>query len=160
MSQKPPKGKTSHWWVADLDDKANEAFHRLEVCESVKRTFAAKFDPELYNLDVVGGMNELYISGPNRAGTSDQVFFTEHIDGPYILFPFASIYRCIVGTDGNTEISTIFPNLYDVKTAQTGDILAFDFNREPHLISADSNKPNRDFRWVVNRSEQREERTA
>ena len=42
---------------------------------------------------------ELYISGPNRAGTSDQVFFTEHIDGPYILFPFASVFRCIVGLE-------------------------------------------------------------
>ncbi|GMH66720.1 hypothetical protein TL16_g11000 [Triparma laevis f. inornata] len=149
MEQKPPKGKTSHWWVSDLDPNANEAFHRLEVCQGVKDTFAQKFDPEKYNVDVVGGMNELYISGPNRAGTSDQVFFSEHIDGPYILFPFASIYRCIVGLDMNTEISTIFPNLYDRKTAQVGDILAFDFNREPHLIAANRDKPNKDFRVVL-----------
>jgi len=78
-----------------------------------------------------------------------QVFFTEHIDGPFILWPFASVYRCIVGLDGNTEISTIFPNKPTSKTAQTGDILAFDFNREPHLISADGSKRNKDHRIVL-----------
>jgi len=149
MDQKPPKQKTSHWWVSDLGKDAKAAFHRLEVCKGVKDTFAQKFDPDLYNVDVVGGMNELYISGPNRAGTSDQVFFSEHIDGPYITFPFASIYRCIVGLDMNTEISTIFPNLMAKKTAQVGDVLAFDFNREPHLIAANRDTPNKDFRVVL-----------
>ena len=149
IEQNPPNKKTSHWWVAQLGKSANEAFHRVENCQSVKRMFAEKFDPDVYNLDVVGGMNELYIAGPNRAGSSDQVFFTEHIDGPYILFPFASVYRCIVGTDGNTEIATIYPNIQKQKVAQLGDILAFDFNREPHLISADGNNPNKDFRVVL-----------
>ena len=149
MDQKPPQKKTSHWWVSDLCKDANDAFHRLEKCDSVMRMFAEKFDPTVYSVDVVGGMNELYISGPNRSGTSDQVFFTEHIDGPYILFPFASIYRCIVGMDGNTEISTCFSNVYERKTAQKGDILAFDFNREPHYITSEGNKPNKDFRVVL-----------
>jgi hypothetical protein len=149
ISQNPPIGKTSHWWIEDLGTAANEAFHRLETCGSVSSLFATKFDPERFVLDPILGMNELYISGPNREGTSDEVFFTEHIDGPFILFPFASIYRCIVGLDCNTEISTIFPNIMQRHTAQEGDILAFDFNREPHLIAADKNKQNTDFRIVL-----------
>ncbi len=149
LRQDPPRDKTSHWWVADLGTSANKAFRRLETCDSVKDLFATKFSPDNYACDVVAGMNELYISGPCRAGTSDQVFFTEHIDGPYILFPFASIYRCIVGLDQNTEISTIFPSVHTQKAAQTGDILAFDFNREPHLIAADGSKQNKDYRIVL-----------
>lgn len=100
-----------------------------------------------YCLDVVGGMNELYISGPNRAGTSDQVFYSEHIDGPFILFPFASVYRCIVGMDNNTEISTVFRNRH--ACAQTGDVLAFDFNREPHRIENNALAPNTQHRVVL-----------
>ena len=35
------------------------------------------------------------------------------------------------------------------KTAQVGDVLAFDFNREPHLITANRDTPNKDFRVVL-----------
>ncbi|GMI21770.1 hypothetical protein TeGR_g5735 [Tetraparma gracilis] len=149
VAQKPPHKKTSHWWVEDLGAEAKAAFKRLEVGEGVMNMFRTRFSEEGYAIDVVAGMNELYISGPNRAGTSDQVFFTEHIDGPYILYPFCSVYRCIVGLDENTEISTFFPNAHFGKTAKSGDILAFDFNREPHFIQADPKAPNKDFRIVL-----------
>jgi hypothetical protein len=157
VAQKPPHKKTSHWWVEDLGAEAKAAFKRLEVGEGVMNMFRTRFSEEGYAIDVVAGMNELYISGPNRAGTSDQVFFTEHIDGPYILYPFCSVYRCIVGLDENTEISTFFPNAHFGKTAKSGDILAFDFNREPHFIQADPKAPNKVRSGAREQTEQEKE---
>eukprot|EP00164_Ancoracysta_twista_P013507 GFYU01021609.1.p1 GENE.GFYU01021609.1~~GFYU01021609.1.p1 ORF type:complete len:387 (+),score=121.06 GFYU01021609.1:164-1162(+) len=65
------------------------------------------------------------------------------------MFPFGSVYRCIVGTDCNTEFTTHFPMDPRSVTAQKGDVIAFDFNRELHYITQDVAKPNRDFRIVL-----------
>lgn len=49
-------------------------------------------------------MNEVYVTGPPRFDqdvNSDQVFYTKHVDGPYTLIPFVSVFRCIVGMDKN-----------------------------------------------------------
>lgn len=155
ISQNPPKEKTSHWWVADLGKDAHDAFERIEHSVIIRQIFQERFNrsdglfSSGYKMDVVRGMNEVYISGPNRKGTSDEVFFTEHIDGPYGFFPFASLYRCILGLDMNTEISTIFTAYERRETVQTGDFVAFDFHREPHLIVANNNAPNKDSRIVL-----------
>eukprot|EP00814_Leptocylindrus_danicus_P001025 CAMPEP_0116014906 /NCGR_PEP_ID=MMETSP0321-20121206/6528_1 /TAXON_ID=163516 /ORGANISM="Leptocylindrus danicus var. danicus, Strain B650" /LENGTH=561 /DNA_ID=CAMNT_0003484591 /DNA_START=1 /DNA_END=1686 /DNA_ORIENTATION=- len=155
VSQNPPKEKTSHWWVADLGKDAHDAFERIEHSDTIQKIFQERFNKSDglfssgYKVDVVRGMNEVYISGPNRKGTSDEVFFTEHIDGPYGFFPFASLYRCILGLDMNTEISTIFTSYEQRETVQTGDFVAFDFHREPHLIAANNNAPNKDYRIVL-----------
>ena len=155
MAQNPPKQTTSHWWVKDLTPEAQFAFTQIEDSETIQKIFQQRFSKEGssfksgYSIDVVRGMNEVYISGPNRKGTSDEVFFTEHIDGPYGFFPFCSLYRCIVGLDMNTEIATEFTSLCKSFTVQTGDVLAFDFHREPHLIKSNSQAPNKDFRIVL-----------
>ncbi|KAH8048474.1 phospholipid methyltransferase [Aureococcus anophagefferens] len=85
-------------------------------------------------------MNELYVSAPVKrdeaAKTSDDVFFTEHVDGPYCFFPFASVFRCIVALDANVPgYETHFPNAHRSVAAEHGDILAFDFHRESHYIT-------------------------
>lgn len=155
IAQNPARGKTTHWWVNDLGKEAKDAFARVENCDTIKEIFDTRFFnngttfSSGYSVDIVRGMNEVYISGPNRKGTSDEVFFTEHIDGPYGFFPFASLYRCILGLDMNTEVSTIFTNLNKKETVQTGDFVAFDFHREPHLISSNPLTPNKDFRIVL-----------
>jgi hypothetical protein len=52
------------------------------------------------------------VSSPTTVkATSDEVFYTRHLDGPYYYVPFASCYLMIVGLDKNEEISTIFPML-------------------------------------------------
>jgi hypothetical protein len=147
IQQNPTIQTTSHWWVSDLGKEARDAFHRVEKSGTIRAMFNEKFNLKDYAFEVMDVMNELYISGPNREGTSDQIFFTEHIDGPWFLIPFASVYRCIVGMDENTEISTVFPNASI--TAQKGDVLAFDYNREPHYIVSDGSRPNKDFRIVM-----------
>jgi hypothetical protein len=97
--------------------------------------FRAKFSADQYHVDVVEGMNEIYISAPNAKGTSDEVFYTEHVDGPLGLYPFCSVYRCIVGMDANKAYATHFPMAGFNKAVATGDVLGFDFHREPHFLS-------------------------
>jgi len=47
-----------------------------------------------WRLDVLDGMNEVYVSSPHTVkNTSDEVFYTRHIDGPYYFVPFASCFR-------------------------------------------------------------------
>eukprot|EP00968_Pinguiococcus_pyrenoidosus_P011479 scaffold923_cov256-Pinguiococcus_pyrenoidosus.AAC.56 len=67
--------------------------------------FYAKFQPEQYVVEPLPGMNEVYVTGPVKKRSSDTVFYTEHIDGPWGLYPFASVYRCIVGMDDNDAVS-------------------------------------------------------
>src|SRR5690606_7732554 len=65
---------------------------------------------------------------------SDTVFYTEHIDGPFMLYPFAAVYRCIVAANENVQIRTSFPMTPAAVTLTTGDVGGFDFNREIHRI--------------------------
>jgi len=61
-------------------------------------------------MDIVEGMNEVYVTGPSRENekfNSDQIFYTKHVDGPWGLFPFVSVYRCIVGMDRNLTVRTV-----------------------------------------------------
>lgn len=76
----------------------------------------------------------MYVSGPAKQGSSDTVFTTRHIDGPWALVPFCSTYRCILGLDSSGIYTTVFPSVPTEKTCRTGDIVCFDYNREIHLI--------------------------
>mmetsp|Transcript_54079 Transcript_54079/g.116081 ORF Transcript_54079/g.116081 Transcript_54079/m.116081 type:complete len:671 (-) Transcript_54079:473-2485(-) len=136
----PPKDKTMHVWVKDLPDAEREAFGRLENSPVIAEAFAKKFDPARFKVDVIRGMNEVYVSGPNRAGNSDTVFFTKHVDGPWCWFPFCSVYRSILAIDANTEYSTHFNQDGPSFTLASGDFCSFDFHREPHFITEDGPK--------------------
>ncbi|KAH8055757.1 phospholipid methyltransferase [Aureococcus anophagefferens] len=135
----PKHDMTSHWWAGDLDEPTR-AFERLVAPECVDGLFRQKFGEGAYVIEPVSGMNELYVSAPVKrdeaAKTSDDVFFTEHVDGPYCFFPFASVFRCIVALDANVPgYETHFPNAHRSVAAEHGDILAFDFHRESHYIT-------------------------
>lgn len=68
-----------------------------------------------YYVEPVEGMNEVYITGPSRNAegmNSDNIFYTQHVDGPYGFIPFCSVFRCIVGMDKNYMVqlhSVCFP---------------------------------------------------
>ena len=56
-------------------------------------------------------MNEVYVTGPSRLDqkfNSDQIFYTKHVDGPYGLIPFVSVFRCIVGMDKNYMVRNMW----------------------------------------------------
>eukprot|EP01038_Epipyxis_sp_PR26KG_P009099 gene9099-12270_t len=145
MSHNPPESQSSHWWYRDLTGNVRAAFERCAGAKQINDMFRSLFSQRHYCLDIVDGMNEIYISGPSRVdevANSDHVFYSRHVDGPFGLVPFVSVYRCIVGMDCNNMITTHFPLAQIDKNACEGDVLAFDFNREVHYISCDESKKN------------------
>jgi hypothetical protein len=108
LSQNPPDNQSSHWWYTDLTGATRKAFDDIASSSQICSMFRELFSTRNYCVDVVTGMNEIYISGPARfdeAANSDNVFYTRHVDGPFGLLPFVSVYRCIVGLDHNEKVS-------------------------------------------------------
>lgn len=154
MEHKPAEDKSSHWWYNDLSGKEKEAYDSCVNSKQIYSIFRNLFSEKNYCMEKIEGMNEIYVTGPERnkeVANSDQVFYTRHVDGPYGLIPFVSVYRCIVGMDKNHLITTHFPLANCSVNACEGDVLAFDFNREVHFITCDDSKKSvsDDFRVVL-----------
>ena len=73
----------------------------------------------------------------------------QHIDGPYYLLPFASVYRVLVAVTENQQIQTVLPMCMKTFTITNGDVLGFDFNREIHYIQNHPTNKNKGFRVVL-----------
>ena len=143
LKNMPPNDKTSHWWFGDLSPNEKAAFDRCAHSSIIFNAFRQLFVERHYCIDVVEGMNEVYISGPprtNEAFNSDHVFYQRHVDGPWGFIPYVSVYRCIVGMDRNMVYTTHFPIANISNNATEGDVLAFDFNREVHYITRDDSR--------------------
>lgn len=154
MSQNPSEETSSHWWSRELTADVKDAFQRCAHSSQIIGMFRTLFGTKHYCLDVVNGMNEIYVTGPERLderNNSDQVFYTRHVDGPWGFVPFVSVYRCILGMDRNKMITTHFPLANFSQNANEGDVLAFDFNREVHYITRDESMRSEsdDFRVVL-----------
>ena len=99
--------------------------------------FRENFARDTYVVDRIPSMDEIYVSGPAKSGSSDAVFTKRHTDGPFALLPFYSTYRCILGLDSSAVYTTVFPNApARTNTCRTGDMVCFDFDRELHYIEA------------------------
>jgi len=154
MGNSPAHDKSSHYWYRDLKGIEKEAFEKCANSPTIYNLFRSLFSERHYCMESVTGMNEIYVTGPARSdetNNSDQVFYTRHVDGPWGLLPFVSVYRCIVGMDRNMMITTHFPLANLSVNACEGDVLAFDFNREVHYITCDESKRNvsDDFRVTL-----------
>mmetsp|Transcript_817 Transcript_817/g.1373 ORF Transcript_817/g.1373 Transcript_817/m.1373 type:complete len:680 (-) Transcript_817:126-2165(-) len=154
LKMMPPQNMSSHWWYRDLEVDEKAAFDRCAGSSHVVKAFRSLFSEQHYCLDIVDGMNEVYVTGPSRFGegfNSDQIFYTKHVDGPFGLIPFVSVFRCIVGMDKNLMITTNYPMAEKKITAAEGDVVAFDFNREVHYITCDESKraESDDYRVVL-----------
>jgi hypothetical protein len=138
--QNPSNEHSSHWWQRELDTSIEAACRRLAESREIGDMFR-KLHGSGYAVDVLTPMNEIYVTGPSQELTSDTVFYTPHIDGPWAVFPFATVYRCMVAVTPNDRVSTHFPLTsleYDrpeTYTLTVPDALAFDYNREPHYIT-------------------------
>jgi hypothetical protein len=104
----------------------------------------------------ITGMNELYISSPewnasNNTFDSDNVFEMPHIDGPFFWLPYAKIYRCLVGIQGHSNVSTVFPTENREIVIDTNSFLAFDYNNEIHYVvqHSDTNTDNASSRIML-----------
>ena len=94
-------------------------------------------------------MNEIYVASPTYKINSDKVFYMEHVDGPYVWWPFCQVYRVLIAVNENKQIMTQFPIARQIWRITKGDVLGFDFNRELHLIKNHPTDVNTDFRIVL-----------
>ncbi|MEM0926275.1 MAG: hypothetical protein AAGJ83_09595, partial [Planctomycetota bacterium] len=94
-----------------------------------------------YAVEPVRGMNEIYVTGPMKKHSSDTVFYIGHVDGPWAVFPGATLYRCMLALNENREVTTHYPMSTpfgappESHRLEHGDAVAFDFNRELHYIT-------------------------
>ncbi len=108
MENSPPDTESSHYWFHALPDTAYKAFDRCANATEILGMFRSLFSERHYCVDVVDGMNEIYVTGPSRlneTANSDQIFDMRHVDGPWGVIPFVSLYRCLVGMDRNHVVS-------------------------------------------------------
>jgi hypothetical protein len=80
-----PRDITSHWWFHSLPDKIHGAFDRIVKSRDVISVFFDRYNERMYEVEVVEGMNEVYVSTTsNNKVNSDKVFYTNHVDGPFM----------------------------------------------------------------------------
>ena len=135
LDQKPVEHQTTHWWVDDLAPSAAAAFRSVARSDELReRLFGSLFPSQTHVVEALEGMNEVYVACKTFKTNSDQVFYTNHVDGPYGIFPFVKVYRAMLGCTHNEQIRTCFPLAGQQHTLSVGEIAAFDFHREVHRI--------------------------
>lgn len=149
LSKNPANDKSTHVWYINLPPEIKKKFYDISLCKKIINSFTNHFGNDII-INPIFDMNEVYVSAPaNVKDTSDKIFFTRHIDGPYFYMPFSYCYRMIIGMDDNEEITTCFDMVPYEKTIKKGDVIAFDFHRECHYIKKNEMKVNKDFRVVL-----------
>ncbi len=136
----PASGQTTHWWVRELDETARAVSCAVSGSEAIASMFRERHGPRA-RIRPVEAMNEVYVAGPDRETSSDRVFYVPHIDGPFAVYPGATLYRCMVAVSPNRRIRTHFPlerngGAEAVVTLDETEVVAFDYHRTPHYISA------------------------
>lgn len=115
LGNNPPEDTSTHWWFRELPSSPKEAFDRCANAPQIITMFRNLFGKEHYCLDVLDGMNEIYVTGPTReeeAMNSDHVFYSRHVDGPFGFIPFVSVYRCLLGLTVNKMVSIISYSMF------------------------------------------------
>ena len=134
ISQRPSQATTSHFWFSKLPPDLMREFRRVAESPSIREAFARSYGATGYAFDIVDDMNEIYVASSNAGVSSDGVFYMKHIDGPFGLWPFCSVYRGIIAVNFNQEIETCFTQVPSKSVLSNGDVSIFDFNREVHYI--------------------------
>jgi hypothetical protein len=150
ISQNPSKDKSTHIWYNKLPTDISILFLKLATSDKIINMFKNNLSKS-HNFDILNDMNEIYVTAPSSTkdeNTSDTIFYTKHIDGPYYLFPFASCYRLIIGLDDNSNVVTCFNMIPENKIIKKCDVVAFDFHRECHYIYNENNV-NKDLRVIM-----------
>ena len=142
---------TTHWWYLNLPSEQKTTF--LNISNQLKDIIIKNFGNE-YDIDVIHDMNEIYVSSITTKISSDTVFETPHLDGPFGFIPLFYCYRSIVAISENGYIDTLFTNHgkdnEDVITTLEPDMYAsFDYNREMHYIKKKT--VNDDYNQNLNR---------
>jgi hypothetical protein len=143
MAQNPPEDRTTHWWYAHLpdtvSDKVKSSFDQIATSKKVLDAFYTRFTESMYTVEVVHGMNEIYVASKQHNNDSDKVFYMNHVDGPLVIYPFVRVYRCLIAINRNVQIETVCPQVPDCVALSEGDMLGIDFHREVHRIRHNPN---------------------
>ena len=139
-----PLDLTTHWWYESLKGDVKVAFDSIVTSSQIMSIFQKRFPFSFWAIEPVLGMNEVYVASMSHKNNSDAVFYTNHVDGPFAVFPFANVYRCLVALNPNEKIKTVFPTLPDEVTLDTADFIGFDFNREVHRIDHNVSRENKE----------------
>ena len=113
IKQDPSVNTSTHWWYKDLPEDTKGFFNNITNNKKITEILKGLHGRNTI-VDVLHDMNEIYVSPPSnnnknfKKNSSDNIFYTRHIDGPFFNIPFASCYRVIVGLDDNREIMTVF----------------------------------------------------
>lgn len=141
--EQPTVTSSTHWWQHDLSEAEGEAFERLATDGDLIRLISSFHGPG-FRVEPVRGMNEIYVTGPMKKHSSDTVFYMGHVDGPWAVFPGATVYRCMLALNANREVTTHYPmstpegHAPESHRLEHGDAVAFDFNRELHYITRET----------------------
>ena len=106
LQQKPPLDRTSHWWPHQLSNAAEKAFHSVAHSrELMSELFEPLFPAASHVVQPLEGMNEVYVAcRGHKNGNSDTVFYMNHVDGPYGVFPLVHVYRCMCACTPNGQV--------------------------------------------------------
>ena len=152
VQQNPRTDVTTHWWWHGLSAEATEKFAFVARSQYLRDALFGKLYPsQTHVVEPLEGMNELYVACKTYNANSDTVFYRNHVDGPYGIFPFVHVYRSMIAATPNEQIETIFPlsgrqvrhntdkgftlGGYDGVALTTGEMISFDFHRELHRIA-------------------------
>jgi len=135
VSQSPSTEHTTHWWYTSLPAAAHAAFKTVVESPAISAMFAARFPTCAYTVQPIPEMNEIYIASDKHSLNSDTVFYMEHVDGPWVLYPFCHVYRCMCSMNENKQILTEFGQVPSAALLSNGTVAALDFNREIHNIA-------------------------
>ena len=131
----PDRTCTAHWWHTRLAEKEKKAFSHIVDSEPIQKMFSDRFRPDAWVVKPVYGMNEIYVASSHHNNNSDTVFYMEHIDGPWVVYPFCFLYRCMLAVNENIKVETLFTHEGSGGCLSDGDVVGFDFHREIHYIA-------------------------
>ena len=144
-AEDPARDQTAHWWYQRLEGKVSDAFTHVMQCEPMTGMFWERFRKDCYNVEPIPEMNEIYVASSHHDNNSDTVFYTQHCDGPWSVYPFCHVYRVMCAVNPNVQVETNFTMERSGGCLSDGDAVGFDYTREIHVISdlATKNKDRR-----------------
>jgi len=146
------KSETTHIWP-HKQERIDGAVGQLENDAAILSGFRKIFAAHHFDIRPVVDMNEIYVTavGAIKEITSDAVFYTPHVDGPFWFLPGASLYRVLIGVTPNKMVRTNFNLQHSSKDRIVNiyDALGFDYNRELHWIDRVPGQKNNERRSLI-----------
>lgn len=149
ITTKPSQEHTTHIWYKDLNETNKKMFYEIVKSQSIFDSIYENCDKNMYTIENILSMDEIYVSTFHSKYNSDAVFYLEHIDGPFGLLPGISVNRTIIALTPNDFINTVFPNDKKKYTLTKGQLVSFDFNRTIHYINKNLNSNSPEYRIVI-----------